>query len=189
MEKNELQNGDILLCTGTDLIARLIRWGTGSDYSHVAVVASAKLGLIIEAVPKGGVRAIHIDNYKTSYVIFRVLDPSKVNIIGVVGYLLQMLARAYDFKSVIKLGWKMFLRKIRLIKLLGLKVSGQKQSANGLQKQEDYFCSELCYKAFYFGGGLDIVPNVEDGETTSPADIANSPLIKRVHSIDRLVKF
>ena len=67
-----LQDGDILLCKSRGLISWLIKWGTNSIYSHVAVVASAKLGLIIEAVPLGGVRAIHVGNYKTPYDVYRV---------------------------------------------------------------------------------------------------------------------
>jgi len=45
-----MQDGDILLCKGNSLTARLIKWGTGSEYSHVAVMASAKLGLISDRV-------------------------------------------------------------------------------------------------------------------------------------------
>ncbi len=45
-----MQDGDILLCKGSSLTARLIKWGTGSEYSHVAVMASAKLGLISDSV-------------------------------------------------------------------------------------------------------------------------------------------
>lgn len=47
------KDGDILLCTGCDLISKLIKWGTNSAYSHVAIVASADLELIIEAIPAG----------------------------------------------------------------------------------------------------------------------------------------
>ena len=54
------RDGDILLCKSNGLVPSLIKWGTGSPYSHVAVIASAKLGLIIEAIPAGGVRAISI---------------------------------------------------------------------------------------------------------------------------------
>jgi len=43
-----------------------------------------------------------------------------------------------------------------------------------LQKDKDYFCSELVYEAFYRGGGLDIVPDIGEGDITSPGDIARS---------------
>ena len=174
------QDGDILLCKSNDLISRLIKWGTNSIYSHVAVVASAKLGLIIEAIPLGGVRAIHIENYRTSYDVYRVKEQYVYNIADVIGYLLKMLARKYDFPSVIKLAGKMFLRKLKLVELLGLKIIQNKRAADSLQEDNDYFCSELCYKAFFSGGGLDIVPAVGDAEATSPGDIARSEIVKKV---------
>jgi len=175
-----LQDGDILLCKSKGFISWLIKRGTNSKYSHVAIVASAKLGLIVEAVPAGGVRAIHIGNYKTPFDVYRIKDKYDYKLTEVVAYLIKMLARKYDFSSVIKLGWKMFLRKVKLLKLLGLKLSRQKKSADELQEDNDFFCSELCYRAFFFGGDLDIVPSVGSAETTSPGDIARSEIVEEV---------
>ena len=174
------KDGDILLCVGRDLISKLIKWGTNSTYSHVAIVASADLGLIIEAIPAGGVRAISIENFKESYDIYRIKSNQLFNNIGVISYLIKMLARKYDFKSAIRLGWKMFLRRLRLVKLAGLKMVRLKDMSDALQEDQDYFCSELCYKAFCLGGGLDIVPEIGDGETISPGDIARSSMIEKV---------
>jgi len=175
-----IKDGDILLCKSSDIVSRLIMWGTDSVYSHVAVVASEKLGLIIEAVPAGGVRAISIGNYKTAFDLYRVKVGYAFDSPEVTAYLVSMLARGYDFKSVVRLGWKMFLRKMRLLKLLGLKAAGNKKASDELQEDNDYFCSELCYRAFYEGGGLDIVPQVGSAETTSPGDIARSGVLERI---------
>lgn len=180
----ELKDGDIFLCKSNDFISRLIMWGTKSQYSHVAIVASADLKLIIEAIPQGGVRAIAVDNFKTLYDIYRVDPKLSFNKLGVTAYLVKMLARKYDVKSAIKLGWKLFLRKLRLLKLLGLKLCKQKEKADALQEGQDYFCSELCYKAFYVGGGLDIVPEIGDGDSTSPGDIARSNRVQKVNSCE-----
>jgi len=174
-----ISDGDILLCKSEGLIPALIKWGTGSIYSHVAVVASAKLGLIIEAVPEGGVRAISIENYKTPYDLYRVKDPASYDLTEVVAYLIRMLARKFDFLSTIKLGWKFFLRRLGLVQLAVLKIANQKEAADSLQKDQDYFCSELCYEAFK-AGGLDIAPQIGNAETVSPGDIARSPLIEKV---------
>lgn len=175
-----IQDGDILLCEGDDLVARLIKWGTRSLYSHVAIVASANLGLIIEAIPTGGVRAISLENYKGKYDIYRVKSEYIFKPAEVTAYLVKVLARGYDFKSVAMLGWKMLLRRLRLIKLFGLKILRNKDAADLLQENQDYFCSELCYKAFFFGGGLDIVPDISNGETTSPGDIAKSKVVQKI---------
>ncbi len=179
-ELNILRDGDILLCKGTGLIPTLIRWGTKSVYSHVAVIASAKLGLVIEAIPQGGVRAIYFKNFNVTHDIYRVKKEYPYNHSGVVSFLIAMLARKYDFKSAIKLGWKMFLRRMKLVKLLGLKIINQKVAVDKLQKDQDFFCSELCYEAFYFGGTLDIVPGVADGDATSPGDIASSKVVEKI---------
>jgi uncharacterized protein YycO len=175
-----LQDGDILLCKGTDCVSWLIKLGTQSIYSHVAIVASSHLGLIIESIPQGGVRAISIKNYKCPYDIYRVKDAYHYSLSGVVSYLISMLARGYDFRSVAMLAWKLLLRNLRLVKLFGLKLLRRKKAADSLQEDQDYFCSELCYRAFYAGGGLDIVPAVGDAETTSPGDIALSEVVRKV---------
>ncbi len=175
-----LQDGDILLCKSQGIIPSLIKWGTDSIYSHVAVIASAKLGLIIEAIPEGGVRAISVQNYKTPFDIYRVRPTFKFNLAGVASYLIKMLARKYDFPSTIKLGWKMALRKLKLVQLFGLKLIGNKKAADGLQEDQDFFCSELCYDAFFVGGGLDIVPQIGDAEVTLPGDIAKSPVVEKI---------
>ncbi|MDD4202183.1 MAG: YiiX/YebB-like N1pC/P60 family cysteine hydrolase [Candidatus Omnitrophica bacterium] len=180
VNKEKLKNGDILLCKGYDIVSCLIKRNTGSIYSHVAVIASAELGLVVEAIPTGGVRAISIDNYKTSYDVYRVKEEYVFDVSGVVSYLVRMLARGYDFISVTRLGFKMLRRRSKLAKLLGLKLLHKKSSADTLQEGEDYFCSELCYKAFFFGGKLDIVPEVADGETTSPGDISRSLIVEKV---------
>lgn len=172
------QDGDILLCKSNGIVPSLIKWGTESKYSHVAVIASAKLGLIVEAIPEGGVRAISVQNYKTPFDLYRVKTGIQFNASGVVSYLIKMLARKYDYP--LRLAWKMALRKFRLLKLLGLKVMKKKKAADRLQEDQDYFCSELVYQAFFTGGGLDIVPQVGDAETTSPGDIAKSPVVSKV---------
>ena len=175
-----IQDGDILLCQSNGLVPSLIKWGTGSVYSHVAVVASVKLGIIIEAIPEGGVRAIALENYKTPYDVYRVKATYTFNLSGVISYLVRMLAKKYDFRATMALGWKLFVKKLNLIKLFGLKMAGKKESADRLQEDNDYFCSELCYEAFYAGGGLDIVPEVGDAATVSPGDIACSSVIEKI---------
>ncbi len=175
-----IQDGDILLCKGKGFIPWLIRWETGSIYSHVAIVASSQLGLIIEAVSEGGVRAISVENYKTPYDLYRIKDQASYNLSQVVAYLVRTLARKYNFKSVIKLAWELFLRKLGFVRLAILKMAKQKEAADQFQKDQDYFCSELCYCAFQ-AAGLDIVPQINNAETTSPGDIAGSPLIEKVN--------
>lgn len=175
-----IQSGDVLLCKGKGLIPWIIKWGTKSVYSHVAIIASAEHKLVIEAIPEGGVRAISLENFHTPFEIYRVKKEHSFNHTGVVSYLILMLARKYDFLSAVKFGWKLFKRKMGIVQLAGLKVVGLKEKADALQENQDFFCSELCYRAFNEGGGLDIVPQIGDAETTSPGDIARSPILTKV---------
>ncbi len=49
-----MHDGDILLFKNPRGLSRLIAWGTGSPYSHVAVCVSKKMSLAIEAITRGG---------------------------------------------------------------------------------------------------------------------------------------
>ena len=45
-----MKPGDILLFKGEDGISKLVQWGTGSKYSHVAICVSPEMNLAIEAM-------------------------------------------------------------------------------------------------------------------------------------------
>lgn len=180
----QLKDGDILLCKGEGLIASIIKWGTGSAYSHIAIVVSAKLGLIVETLPEGGVRAVSIEKYKTKFDLYRVKKEYHFNHSNVVGHITVLLARKYDFISTLKLAGKILLKRFHLIKLYGLKMMKMKKAADELQEYQDYFCTELCYEAFR-AGDLDIVPQVGDAEIVSPNDIASSPILEVIYTNTR----
>ena len=157
-----MRSGDILLFKRGGLVSKLIKWGTSSIYSHVAVCVDPDKNLLIEA--QGRVRAEDIRRMK-EYDTYRVKPEYEYNLNDVVSFLVDKLNRNYDYLGVIYLG---------ILKLFRLK-----GKANKWQKEHDYFCSELAYNAF-LAGGLDIVPQVEKGEITSPGDIAESEIIKKV---------
>ena len=166
-----MQDGDILLFKGEDGISRLIQWGTNSKYSHVAVCVSPEMSLAVESITGGGVRARDIGQIKSEYDIYRVKEGYSYDLAKTVSFLVSRLNRRYDYLGVI------FLGLLKLLSRLGLPLKG---AANKWQKDRDYFCSELCYEAFYHGGGFDIVPNVPDADVTSPGDIAKSPVVEMV---------
>lgn len=134
-----MKAGDILLFKGEDGISKLIAWGTGSKYSHVAVSVAPEMNLVIEAITRGGVRARDIRQIKSAYDVYRIKE-----------------GQAYDLEKTVSY----------LVSKLNLKY--------------DYFCSELCYEAFYNGGGLDIVPEVPEADVASPGDIAKSAVVETV---------
>ena len=166
-----MKPGDILLFKGEDGISKLIRWGTNSKYSHVAVCVSSEMNLAIEAITRGGVRARDIRKIKQDYDIYRIKkEEHPYNLEATISYLVGKLNQRYDYFGVLWLG---------LLKLLARLKLPLKNTANKWQKDRDYFCSELCYEAFRFGGELDIVPDVDEADITSPGDISKSPIIEK----------
>ncbi len=161
--------GDILLFKGEDGISKLIQWGTGSEYSHVAICVSPEMNLAIEANTRGGVRAIDIRKIKEPYDIYRV--KKSYNLTDTISYLVNSLNSSYDYFGVLFLGLLKVLAKLKL---------PFKNIANNWQKDRDYFCSELCYEAFFHGGGLDIVPDVPQADITSPGDISKSNIVEYI---------
>ena len=155
-------SGDILLFYRSGLMSNIIKFGTGSKYSHVAVCVNANMNLLIEA--QGSVRAADIRTM-TDYDVFRIKEIYQYNLDKVVSFLVSKLNSKYDYAGVIFLG---------ILKLFRLK-----KMANKWQKDRDYFCSEILYSAFE-AGGLQIVDK-ETAGVVSPADIANSPIIEEVN--------
>ena len=166
-----MQAGDILLFKGESGISRLIAWGTNSTYSHVAVCVSPEMNLAIEALTRGGVRARDIRKIDRGYDLYRIKEAAAYDLQKTISFLVDKLNKKYDIFGVLFLGLLKLLSKIR---------KSLKITANKWQKDRDYFCSELCYEAFFLGGGLDIVPDISDADITSPGDIAKSGVVERV---------
>ena len=121
-------------------------------------------------MPGGGVRGRDIRKIKEDYDIFRIKFGHHYNLHRTISYLVNKLNAKYDTWGVI------FLGILKLFSRIGLPL---KQKANKWQIDRDYFCSELCYEAFKFGG-LDIVPAVSEADVTSPGDIAKSEVIQKI---------
>jgi len=166
-----MEQGDILLFKGEDGISKLISWGTNSKYTHVAVCVVPEMNLAIEAISGGGVRARDIKNITQEYDIYRIKEGHAYNLNKTIAFLVGKLNLRYDHFGVA------FLGLLKLLAKLGLPL---KQKANKWQKDRDYFCSELCYEAFFLGGGLDIVPDITEADITSPGDIAESEVLESV---------
>jgi uncharacterized protein YycO len=71
----------------------------------------------------------------------------------------------------------LFLGLLKLLEKIGRPL---KNVANKWQIEQDYFCSQLCYEAFKFAG-LDIVPDVDEADITSPGDISRSSIVEKVN--------
>ncbi|MFA5143260.1 MAG: hypothetical protein WC522_03715 [Candidatus Omnitrophota bacterium] len=169
-----MKPGDILLFKAEkDLASKLIAWGTNSLYSHVAICVSEEMNLAIESIPGGGVRGRDIRKIQETYDVYSIKDGYSFDLHSTISYLVDKLNAKYDTWGITFLGiLKFFIR-------IGCPL---RPIANKWQKDRDYFCSELCYEAFYRGGGLDIVPAVSEADVTSPGDIAKSQIVELIES-------
>lgn len=64
--RTEIQNGDILLCSGSYMFSRLIQKATGSCWSHVALVLrldGIDRIMVLESIEGKGVRTIPLSEY------------------------------------------------------------------------------------------------------------------------------
>ena len=158
-----MKNGDLLFFRGSGFFSNIIKFGTNSEYSHVALCVNTDMNLAIEA--QGRVRAQDIRKMR-DYDIFRVKPEHTYNLTMMVSYLVNKLNNPYDYAGVIFLG---------ILKLLRLK-----NTANKWQKDRDYFCSELIYLAFA-NGNLNICPQIINGSVASPADIVEGGIVEKVN--------
>ena len=118
-----------------------------------------------------GIRAEDIRKVRSEYDLFRVKEGHNYDLDKTISYLVSKLNQGYDYFGALFLG---------LLKLLSKTGLPLKDAANKWQLDRDYFCSELCYEAFFHGGGLDIVPAIPEADVTSPEDIANSSVVEQV---------
>ena len=160
-----------MLFKGKGIISWLIKRWTDSEYSHVAVCVAPKMNLAIEAVFWGGVRARDIRKIKEEYDVYGIKEEHAYNLEETTSYLVSKLNKWYDPLGVLYLG---------LLRIKSFLKPSTKSRANKWQMEHGYFCSELCYLAFDKGGGLDIVPQIEYADITSPGDIAKSMIIEKI---------
>ena len=64
--RKSLQNGDVLICSGTGIFSSMIQQATGSVWSHVAFVLrldSIDRVMLLESVEPIGVRTVRLSKY------------------------------------------------------------------------------------------------------------------------------
>src|ERR1700694_2516015 len=64
--RDEVRDGDLLLCSANETFSRLIRWATKSPWSHVAIafrMEEIDRVMVLECVKKIGVRAVPLSSF------------------------------------------------------------------------------------------------------------------------------
>lgn len=161
------KKGDIFVMTSFrfDPIASLVRWVTGSKYSHTAMYCGN--GKIVESIYTG----VHCVDwcdvpYGKDYNI-TILRPqlSDECITKAVTYALEKDGDKYDFLLFLaaaplvlltRMGWK--LRSVR----------------NVLDLKKAYVCSELVVDSFFEGAGVRVVDKKINRSQTTPDDLVTN---------------
>jgi hypothetical protein len=180
-----IEDGDILLCSATDPMSRLIRWSTKTPWSHVAIayrIQSLDRVMVFEAVERIGVRTVPLSSFISRTSEGTHPYPGKILLARdqrFVGLPDARKKAMYDFAfgclgnrfapgEIVKIGLRLLLGRTgrRMPRFLGAK--------------DEFICSEYVAKCFAKAGlkipwdGLGFV---------APGDFALAPDVNAVAQI------
>lgn len=151
--------GRVLLFTGGDPIAWVVRWQTRSDYSHAAILIPGT-NTVVESYPGSGVRERELTgrDWERCHA-FRVEGMTARQWEAAVAFCESQLGMGYDWRSVFK-----FLTR------------------TAAKENGKWFCSELVFKALEktFRRVLQM-----SAEYVNPGHLAASPLLVRDVEMER----
>lgn len=171
-----IRSGDLLLCQGQSIFARLIRHATGSEWSHVGCIlrvdAIERL-LVLESVESLGVRAVPLSSYVTNYngtgygykgriFVGRHADFSPALAPAFTAFsqrAIDLLGSSYDTTSILRIA----------ARVLAVDVGYQPPA---LGQDKSYICSEYVWEIYKAFG---IVLAYGQGGFIAPRDFAEAP--------------
>ena len=185
----DIRTGDLILCSGDGAFSKLIRWATGSPWSHIAIAARLDpLGkvIVMESVEKIGVRAVALRSFLTRDSNGRKPYPGRILLARHAEFEAKStpegLKRMADFAAD-RLGAPFRPSEITKIGLriaagaLNMKVPGR------LDPDDEFICSEYVGKC-YEQVGIQIP---WDGRGfIAPCDFAAAPPVQAIAQIARL---
>lgn len=174
--REQIQHGDILLCSGDYMFSKLIQKATGSCWSHVAFVlkiTDIDRVMVLESIEGKGVRTVALSEYVRNFegtghgykgriAIARHADFSSkatpVNLKDMSQFAVDRFAYPYDEEEIARI----------TARIVGSAIGFKKGE---IKRDQEYICSEYvfeCYKRI----GIDI-PYDKRG-FVAPADFARS---------------
>ncbi len=168
--RSEIKSGDVLMYQGRTLPSRIIRWATGSRYSHAGLAAwwNSRL-MVMEAVGRGVVVSPIPQNIRSYHGRVEWFTSTEqipdVQRLQMVEFAQRELGKEYAL-------WRTLFFGIRALCQRDL------QSKDKLRREERLFCFHYVAET-YNAIGRDLKKGVGD-RFMSPGDIAASPLLKRI---------
>jgi hypothetical protein len=169
--REQVRTGDVLLFQGTSLLSRVIRWGSGSNYSHAGFAAWWDRRLLVFQASGRGAEVLPMSSAVDAYdgqVDWFALKP-KYRLSSdceqqLVTHAVTLLGRAYSKSGLVALMWRMAQGRFR----------GRPDPSTC---PDSLFCSQYVSYCFRMVGP-DLVLGTDDG-STSPADLSTSPLLEK----------
>jgi hypothetical protein len=180
--RSQIETGDILLFQGSSPLSRLIRWGSGSVYSHAGIAAWWDDRLLVFQAASRGTEILPVSSAVDAYdgqVDWYALRPevrlSARQAHSLVTTAVTLLGRSYARSGLVELMWRMARGKFR----------GRRDPETS---PDALFCSQYvsyCYRMSSF----DLVRGTDDA-STSPGDLAKSAYLElrgvlRANSADK----
>ncbi|EKD53982.1 MAG: hypothetical protein ACD_60C00133G0002 [uncultured bacterium] len=148
--RNEIQSGDILLCSGNAVFSNLIKQATKSPWSHVAFILRLDLIdriFVLESVESIGVRAVPLSSYVFDYnatgkgyegrlMLARHRDLKPENMINLSKTATDLLGYPYHTEEI-----------IRIAARISKHTLGLSDTVEEMPKRE-FICSEYAYVCF-----------------------------------------
>lgn len=185
--RGNIADGDVLLFRSKGTVASVIRWATRSTYSHAAMAAWYKDRLmVLESRELRGCRAVPLSAALVAgeILVLRTRGGFTMNRTLAIDEAVARLGGPYGWASILRIA----LSKLPLALLRRIPVLGRVIPRGPTWSEDDetpsgprMICSEYvarCYRA----GGVDLVPNLADRDTT-PGDIARSAALAPVGRI------
>ena len=189
--RGQIRDGDLLLCSATDMGSRMIRWATQSRWSHVAIafwMIEIDRVLVLECVKRMGVRAVPLSDFtsRTSSGIHpypgRILLARHQDVPFNAG---QSTMREMSKFAFNRLGAKFSNLETAKIVLRILLGRFDRKMPAPLAADDEYICSEYVAKCYEHIG----LPITWDGRGfIAPGDIAIDPRIVAIAQIRRARK-
>jgi len=183
--RNEIRNGDILLCSGEYMFSKLIQKATGSCWSHVAFVLRIEeidRVMVLESIEGKGVRTVALSEYVSNFegtgagyngrlAIARHGDFSAratpENLRSMSQFAVDRFAHPYDEEEIARI----------TARIVGSFLGFEKGE---IERDQEYICSEYVYEC-YRNIGIDI-PYDRRG-FVAPADFARADKVSLLWEI------
>ncbi len=184
-----VKDGDLFLCQGKDPFSKLIRWSTGSPWSHIAIafrIDGLDEVIVIECVQNIGVRCVALSEFCSKSSSGASPYPGKILLTRHQAFgggsadpkVLKMARFAFDH-----LGAKFAPNEITKIglRIAAAKLMGERHTPHMLIPDDEFICSEFVAKAFA-AARIDIP---WDGlGFIAPCDFAADPAVDPIAQVD-----